>query len=187
MVSSTDLGVCLAMACLVGCLGTPSTCDFDLELVLEPVQTGEHSVAVRVLAEAGDADEYVATFQGSATNQSTQTPCAFAIYEFEQFDTPPNREDIAPVVVGETPPHTIAGGGRLQDSGVLPARSEQIFEVPFDTAGLGEFFVPEIDSTIVIALCSEPDVDLDVTIQLLACAQGNDAPPRQPDWLEQLW
>jgi hypothetical protein len=167
---------------LVGCTTQPTTCDF-YQLELEPVQSGEHSVAFRVLGTAADADEYFATFEGSTTNQSTQA-CAFAIYEFE---APPDREDIAPVVVGETPPHTIAGGGRLRDHGVLPAKGEQIFEVAFEPIRLGDVFGPEIDATIVIAFCSEPTVDIDVPVQLLACKHGRDAPPQQPDAMEQLW
>jgi hypothetical protein len=176
---------CVAISCaLVGCTTDPTTCRLDWPK-LEPLQAGEHSVAFRVHGEAVDADEYHAAFEGSLANQSTQAACAFAIY---QFDAPPDREQIAPVVVGETPPDTIAGGGRLLDYGVLPARTEQIFEVPFDRIGLGDdYFVPEIDTTIVVASCSEPTVDIDIEVELFTCAYGQDVPPQQPDLMEQLW
>jgi hypothetical protein len=186
--STMDIGTracaCVAMSCvLVGCSSTPTICTIDRP-VLESLQAGEHSVAFRVLGEADDADEYHASFEGSATNLSTQAACAFAIY---QFDAPPDREQIPSVVVGEAPPDTIAGGGRLLDSGVLPASAEQIFEIPLSIQLGDDYFVPEIDATIVIALCSEPSVEIDVTVQLLVCAHADHPPPQPPHLLEQLW
>jgi hypothetical protein len=186
--STMDIGAracaCVAMSCvLVGCSSTPTTCTIDRP-VLESLQAGEHSVAFRVLGEADDADEYHASFEGSATNLSTQAACAFAIY---QFDAPPNREEIPSVVVGEAPPDTIAGGGRLLDYGVLPARAEQIFEIPLSIQLGDDYLVPEIDATIVVALCSEPSVEIDVTVQLLVCAHADHPPPRPHHLMEQLW
>jgi hypothetical protein len=187
-VSTRNLGAracaCVSISCaLLGCTWDTTTCRPNWT-DLEPLRSGEHSMAFRVLGEGDDVDEYHVAFEGSMANQSTQATCAFAIY---QFDAPPDREQIAPVVAGETPPDTIAGGGRLLDYGVLPARSEQLFEVPFNRIGIGDYFVPEVDATIVVALCSEPTVDVDITVELHTCAHARDVPPQQPDLMERLW
>lgn len=171
------------MGCtLVGCIYGGTPCSYD-SISLEPPQPGEHSLAFHVLGERGDDYEYHGSFVGSSSNLSTQA-CAFAIYE---FDEPPDRQTIAPVIVGETPPDTVAGGGRLLDHGVLPARGDNVFEVPFDRRLHDYSTVPGPEKTFVFTFCSGATVDVDIELHLFMCADTESLIPRATDLMEQLW
>ena len=180
------LGLALAPVCACG-FGDGTTCTFANDRVAGPA--GLDSVAFRVRSEPGAVDEIFGGYRGSVTNRSTETPCAFALYE---FDAPPDLGAILPVVVGELPPETHPGGGRLIHHGVLPAIGDHTFEVSLvprlrQDNELAGFDDSEVDTTVVLSFCEQPDVDLELLVEMFLCKEGDSAPVVPADLVRQLW
>lgn len=145
------------------------------------------STAYRVHVDPGQYFDVSSFLSGSASNRSMDEDCVFAVYEFE---VAPDQGAIAPLVLGEAPPELHPAGGRLIHRGVLPRSGDRSFEVPLLPAGVTEHAIyedDEIDVTFVIALCDDPDVELDAKLEVVMCEPGDGPRSSPPGLMEQLW
>lgn len=165
------LAVAGTNAALPGC----QSCTFE-DLTFSAAIDGATSVAFHVVVPDDEVSGVSGSYAATLIDRSTEHDCAAAFYRFA--DTP-DPAAIPAASVDDPGPEMIAGGGERRGWVHLPATGAHAFEVTAQGDGGVGIAIggdsdehPAFDEWIVIALCTDAVVDLDLMLSFEPCERG---------------